>query len=276
MSKPHIIMCADGHYHRAVYGIEPYIADYPEQALLACIVQGWCPKCTANRKDLDGSTDASPCTHEHTRLLMEHFQSHILWQEYEIIDDILPFTADFPRENIHELIAPDIHHQIIKGTFTWVKTYLKLVHGDAEAKKTMADIDHCIAAVPSFLGLRHFPQGRRFKQWTGDDSKALMKAPTYYSNLLQVFLPAIAGYVPSKMVQAISAFMEFCYIVHQPTLDEADLDALDTALETFERKQTIFEETGVHPACISIPWIHSLQHYHHMIQLFCAPDGLFT
>ena len=26
------------------YGLGPYIADYPEQALLACIVQGWCAK----------------------------------------------------------------------------------------------------------------------------------------------------------------------------------------------------------------------------------------
>src|SRR6266852_6495192 len=33
----------------------------------------------------------------------------------------------------------------------------------------------CIAAAPSFPALRQFPQGRRFKQWTGNDSKALMK-----------------------------------------------------------------------------------------------------
>jgi hypothetical protein len=32
-----------------------------------------------------------------------------------------------------------------------------------------------IAAVPLFLGLCRFPEGCSFKQWTGDDSKALMK-----------------------------------------------------------------------------------------------------
>ena len=32
-----------------------------------------------------------------------------------------------------------------------------------------------IAAAPPFSGLRCFPQGRGFKQWTGDDSKAPMK-----------------------------------------------------------------------------------------------------
>ncbi|KAL4082079.1 hypothetical protein V8B97DRAFT_1913930 [Scleroderma yunnanense] len=43
MLKPEVTLCADGHYQRAIYGIGPYIADHPEQALLACIVQGWCP-----------------------------------------------------------------------------------------------------------------------------------------------------------------------------------------------------------------------------------------
>ncbi len=37
---------------------------------------------------------------------------------------------------------------------------------------------HSIAAVPPFPGLRRFPEGRGFKQWTGDDSKALMKVCT--------------------------------------------------------------------------------------------------
>lgn len=44
MTTPEVVRCPDGHYRRAVYGLGPYIADYPEQALLACIVQGWCPK----------------------------------------------------------------------------------------------------------------------------------------------------------------------------------------------------------------------------------------
>jgi len=32
-----------------------------------------------------------------------------------------------------------------------------------------------IAIVPAFSSPRRFPEGRGFKQWTGDDSKALMK-----------------------------------------------------------------------------------------------------
>jgi hypothetical protein len=41
---PEVYKCPDGHFRRVIWGIGPYIADYPEQVLLACVVQGWCPK----------------------------------------------------------------------------------------------------------------------------------------------------------------------------------------------------------------------------------------
>jgi Plavaka transposase len=44
MVEPKVTLCPDGHFRRVVYGLGPYIADYPEQALLACVVQGWCPR----------------------------------------------------------------------------------------------------------------------------------------------------------------------------------------------------------------------------------------
>ena len=44
MTTPEVVKCPDGHLRRAVYGLGPYIADYPEQVWLAAIVQDWCPK----------------------------------------------------------------------------------------------------------------------------------------------------------------------------------------------------------------------------------------
>ena len=41
---PEVVRFPDGHFRKVIYGLGPYIADYPKQALLACIVQGWCPK----------------------------------------------------------------------------------------------------------------------------------------------------------------------------------------------------------------------------------------
>ena len=46
-----------------------------------------------------------------------------------------------------------------------------------------------ISAVPPFPGLRRFPDGRDFKQWTGDDSKALMKVCVYLIGLSILIIP---------------------------------------------------------------------------------------
>jgi len=50
---------------------------------------------------------------------------------------------------------------------------------------------------------------------------------------LQVYLPAIEGYVPQDMVQALRAFLECCYIVRRNILDTNSLRELEDALERY-------------------------------------------
>jgi len=44
MKKPVVRRCPDGHFRRVIYDFGPFIADYPEQVMLAGIVQNWCCK----------------------------------------------------------------------------------------------------------------------------------------------------------------------------------------------------------------------------------------
>ncbi|KAF8876080.1 hypothetical protein BD779DRAFT_1804434 [Infundibulicybe gibba] len=128
----------------------------------------------------------------------------------------------------------------------------------------MADIDRRIAAVPIFPGLRRFPQGRGFSQWTGDDSKALMK----------VYLPAISGHVPPQMVRTFTAFMDFCYLARRSIINETTLTEMDAALARFHHERLIFEEAGVRLNGFSLPRQHSLKHYPLLIRMYGAPNGL--
>jgi hypothetical protein len=120
-----------------------------------------------------------------------------------------------------------------------------------------------ISVVPPFSRLRRFPQGRGFEQWTGDDSKALMK----------VYLPAIEGHVPPDVVRCFRAFLEFCYIARANVITERTLASLEDALQRFYRYRVVFQTTGVR-FNISLPRQHSMAHYGMLIRLFGAPNGV--
>ncbi|KAG2042019.1 hypothetical protein BDR03DRAFT_839831, partial [Suillus americanus] len=268
MMVPDVVRCPDSHFWRVIYGLGPYIADYPEQLVLSGVLQNWCPKCLNHRKNLEGDGPSLLRCREHTDLLVQELEHAHLWYEYGIVQEVVPFTNDFPQADIHELLSPDLLHQIIKGTFKdhlvdWVEEYLLLTHRASRAAEIMDDIDRRIVAVAPFAGLRCFPEGRGFKQWTGDDSKALMK----------VYLPAIKGHVPQDIVRAFSAFLDFCYIVRRDTITEDDLIQLQDALNHFHQYHEIFKTTGVVPG-FSFPCQHSLNHYSLMIWLYGAPNSL--
>ncbi|KAH8981033.1 hypothetical protein EDB86DRAFT_3066721 [Lactarius hatsudake] len=182
---------------------------------------------------------------EHLHTLFKETTHGIMWDQYSIAADM------------YELLAPDILHQLIKGAFkdhlvVWVEHYL-----------IMDDIDKCISVVPPFLRLHRFPQGHGFKQWTGDNSKALMK----------VYLLAIEGHVPSDAVHCFRMFLKFCYIACSDTITEQTILRLEDTLKRFHDYRLIFQAMGV---CvdISLPQQHSRIHYLMLIQLFGAPNGL--
>ncbi|KAF6755521.1 hypothetical protein DFP72DRAFT_811411, partial [Ephemerocybe angulata] len=269
MTKARLTKCGDGHWRRVVYGIGPYIADYPEQCLLACVVSEWCPRCPAEANDLDGSPDILvQRTHQHTEKVRAACGGNLreMWDGYGMLSDVVPFTVYFPRANIHELLSPDILHQLVKGTFkdhlvTWVVEWMEEQEG---GKEKVAEMDRSrIAAVPHFPGLRCFHEGRGFKQWTGDDSKALMR----------VFLPAITGLVPDGMVRAIAAFLDVCYLVRRSQISESVLEKITDAVARFHAERHVFLEHGIRDN-FNLPRQHSLVHYRLSIQLFGAPNGL--
>lgn len=88
MTTPEIVRCPDGHFRRAIFGIGPYIADYPEQVLLSCVVSNWCPKCTAKPDALDEDADAILRTHEASAFLIENFDPGIIWSDFGVRSDV--------------------------------------------------------------------------------------------------------------------------------------------------------------------------------------------
>ncbi len=108
MIKPIKVKCNNGKYRRAIFGFGSYIADYPEQCMIACVVQGWCPKytyiycytdhvvlilffrCLAPPSNFDDpSQPITPCTTEHTIEASHHSELLHAWDTFRIISNVV-------------------------------------------------------------------------------------------------------------------------------------------------------------------------------------------
>jgi hypothetical protein len=81
-----------------------------------------------------------------------------LWFQYYLLDIIQPFTSAFPRADIHELLSPNILHQLIKGTFkdhlvTWVIAYIKSSNSAHAARTIIDDIDQRLDDILVLMGI---------------------------------------------------------------------------------------------------------------------------
>jgi hypothetical protein len=129
MTIPEVVRCADGHFRRAVYGLGPYIADYPEQALLGCIVQNWCAKyvqssilflrcilkflsrCTAPANNLDDGRYGRR-SRDHTDMLVQELELGVLWDEYGLVGDVVVCIVSYCLVSFHlvTLSPPPFHY----------------------------------------------------------------------------------------------------------------------------------------------------------------------
>ncbi|KAF8259080.1 hypothetical protein EI94DRAFT_1774021 [Lactarius quietus] len=258
MTSPTVVKCPDGLFRRAIFGLGPYIADYPEQVwVMGIFNSNYKPfqRCNAMPENLDGM--GHPRRRLKTDYLIKKFDARMLWDAFGIYEDVVPFTYNFPHADIHKLISPDLLHQVIKGIFkdhlvAWVGVYLERIHGKALSYKVSYNLLLRIGIVPQFPGLQRFPDGCNFLQWTGDDSKVLMK----------VYLGALAGYLPSAIVHCILTFMDACYIARW-----------NATSSPYHELRDIFLTTGT-LKMVSLPCQHALSHYHFSIQLFGSPNGL--
>ena len=89
----------------------------------------------------------------------------------------------------------------------------------------------------------------------------------------QVYLAAVAGYLPSRMVRCIATFIDVYYIVRRNAISMPVLECFNQLVKKFQELRDIFITSGVRTS-ISLPRQHGLPHFYSGIQLFGAPNGL--
>ncbi|KAF8883572.1 hypothetical protein BD779DRAFT_1612257 [Infundibulicybe gibba] len=255
------ILCADG-FIRLIYIIlAAYIADYPEQCLIACCMENRCPRCMVDPKSR-GSSLQSPSRDPSSilNLLDAHhrgvdpreFDEHGIRAIYQ------PFWENLPYCNIFNCLMPDLLHQLHKGVFKdhLVKWCATLV-GNAE-------IDARFKAMTGSPGLHHFKKGiSTISQWTGTEHKEMQK----------VFLGVLAGSVPNARVLTVArALLDFIYYAQLQMHTTKTLNALQSCLQIFHENKDIFIELGIREH-FDFPKLHSLLHYVASILALGTNDG---
>jgi len=257
-----LMVCTDGKI-RCVHPIlAAYVADHPEQCLVASCQQNRCPKCLVPATALGDPVRSELWDPKETIRILglaadnykpEAFTKHGL-------RPINPFWKDLPFCDIFHRFTPDILHQLHKGVFKdhlvkWVTT---VIPDGAQ------EIDRRFQAMTGHPSLQHFKKGILLvSQWTGNE----------YKNMEKVFLGAIAN--ASKHPEVASsacAVLNFLYYAHFETHTDKSLHKLEDAWTCFHTNKSIFTRLEIRQH-FNIPKVYSMQHYLHMIRSHGTADG---
>ncbi|KZT23234.1 hypothetical protein NEOLEDRAFT_1149515 [Neolentinus lepideus HHB14362 ss-1] len=158
-SKDGVLMqCADGYICKAFPILAAYVADHPEQCLVACCKESYCPKCymtPTNQGTLDLMLKAlqTKCTkmilmHKASGRRVPAFNAEGLWP----VEDL--FWGDLPFVNIFECFTPDLLHQLHKEI----------------------EMDEHFKCMSGYPGLHLFKNGiSTISQWTGYKYKEMQR-----------------------------------------------------------------------------------------------------
>jgi len=258
------MICADGFIRTVYLIIAAYIADYPEQCLVACCKESACPRCLVNPKERGARLFSVLRDHDTILDVLKEKATGDNPSEFKkySLRAINPFWKDLPHCDIFSAMTPDLLHQLHKGVFKdhIVSWAIQSVDGGEQ------EIDQRFRSMSPHPSLRHFKKGISLTtQWSGTEHK----------NMEKVFLPILAGATDPAVLRAVRGVLDFIYYAHFETHCDESLSALDAAWLTFHDNKHIFEDLGIRKH-FNISKLHNIKHYIDAIHSHGTTDGFNT
>jgi hypothetical protein len=270
-----MMTCADGLIRKVYPILASYIADHPEQCLIACTKHSHCPICEVPNDERGELTSYPYRKHNKTIKAIFTQTNKNAENDFSLTSEdsknfttlglhpVKPFWSGMPFIDDDTLLTPDILHQLHKGVvqthlLAWIKSFL----GEKE-------VDRRFRALPKFTGLRHFGKGiSHIIQMTGKEQKELEK-------VLLVIMTSGSS-VPKQAIVAALGLLNFVYLARFPQHTEESLKLLEESLERFHQYKWIFFGKKCCKDFNRVPKIHSMQHYACSIREKGSADGYST
>ena len=258
------MVCSDGFIRRVFPILAAYVADYPEQCLVACNNEKRCPRCLTDYHHLGEPVETVWRDEDSVLQAMEDASAGISFEAFasQGLRPNNPFWRGLPHSDIFSCFTPDLLHQLHKGVFKdhIVNWATKCVSGG------QAEIDRRFRAMTHGTDLRHFKKGiSLITQWTG----------TEYKNMEKVFLGVLAGQAEPGLIRVVRATLDFIYYAHFEYHTTDSLIKLEQAWVAFHENKQYFVDNGIRTH-FNIPKLHSMQHYVAAIISLGSADGYST
>lgn len=257
--------CADSWVRRIFPILAAYVADYPEQCLVACCKESRCPRCKVAANDrgelllslLREPEETIELLNQDRRNKSKGRDSTERFKELGIRAVYDPFWKSLPHTDIFTCFTPDLLHQMNKGVFKdhLVKWCTKIIGAQ--------ELDARFKAMNGHAGLRHFKKGiSRVSQWTGTEHKEMQK----------IFVGIMAGAVCNKVLTVVRALIDFSYYAQLHSQTTRTLAKLQSCLEIFHANKDVLIDLEVREH-FNIPKLHNIQHYVEAILALGSADG---
>ena len=253
--------CADGWVRRVYPILAAYVADFPEQCLVACCLESRCPRCLVLPKNRGSTAWSHPRDPKKIVEILAQRAEGLKPKAFvsQGLRPVNPFWADLPHCDIFQCLTPDIHHQLHKGIFKdhFVSWCTEAIDGGSD------EVDRRFKSMTQHPTLRHFKKGISLvSQWTGNEFK----------NMEKIFLGVIAGTADERVIRAVRAVEDFISYARFEAHTESSLDKMDRAWSAIHENKNIFVELGIRKA-FNIPKFHSIIHYVSAIRSHGTLDG---